>query len=289
MRGHARKDPGIPVKNGETTVKQGVQQGAVVADALTFGSFRLDPEAPALTQAGTPVALSDLDLRLLVALVVARGAPVERTALELAVWQGDHVGEDALKQRIKLLRQALKDAGLEGDAIVAVRGRGYRFGLPLEVAAEGRGRRIKRARMFGLYALGAFAVWVTVVGLYENAYTAYRLRNTQVQIEPVQLVADNQAAVGQAFDTAVMQAMVDRSGLAIHVGPGDAAYNVHIGLEPVGDGYRGTVTVIRRKDGTVEGLHAFKLKGHAPELLAAAAADIADAVATVIRGFPKPE
>tara|TARA_R110000868_G_scaffold355081_2_gene616351 strand:- start:305 stop:1654 length:1350 start_codon:yes stop_codon:yes gene_type:complete len=80
---------------------------------------------------GQPLALPDLSYRFLLTLAAAAPAPAAPDALQAAVWGEVQVGPDAIKQRARLLRDALRQAGCVGDPVPAERHRGYRLGLPV--------------------------------------------------------------------------------------------------------------------------------------------------------------
>jgi len=119
------------------------------ASAYRFLAFELDVRAGELRRGGQNVVLSRQQLALLGALVHARGTTVSRQTLLRTVWDGVAVSEGALRQAVWELRKLL---GADGErAIEAVRGRGYRFTAPIDVAGSAApDQRVPRVGYEGL-------------------------------------------------------------------------------------------------------------------------------------------
>lgn len=79
--------------------------------------------------------VSGLSWRLLDCLLEHNGEVVDFDTLAQQVWAPAIVGEDAISQRVKLLRQALGDDSRRPRYVRSVRGRGYQLCAPLQVAA----------------------------------------------------------------------------------------------------------------------------------------------------------
>jgi DNA-binding winged helix-turn-helix (wHTH) protein/TolB-like protein len=91
-----------------------------------------------LTHAGEPVPLAPKLFDLLVLLVQASGRLVTRERVVEAIWPGVFVSETNLRQKVWLLRKALKAAaGAPATYIGTVPRRGYRFLMPVTVDAHG--------------------------------------------------------------------------------------------------------------------------------------------------------
>ncbi|MCC7632898.1 winged helix-turn-helix domain-containing protein [Stenotrophomonas rhizophila] len=89
--------------------------------------------------------VSGLSWRLLECLLAHGNAVVDFDTLAAQVWAPAVVGEDAISQRVKLLRQALGDDGRQPRYVRSVRGRGYQLCAPLQpgvpaVVASGTAR-----------------------------------------------------------------------------------------------------------------------------------------------------
>jgi|GEM_PF-2521075 len=97
-----------------------------------FGPFRLDPAGRRLLRDGEPVGLTAKVLDVLVALVEAQGAVVERDALMDRVWPATAVVDANLTQTVSVLRKALGDTAAEHRYVATVPGRGYQFTAPVE-------------------------------------------------------------------------------------------------------------------------------------------------------------
>ncbi len=87
--------------------------------------------------AGEQVELPLLSLRLLETLAVSSPAFVGAEALLQQVWPDTHIGADALKQRVRLLRVALTSAGYDPRLLDSVRGEGYALRATLRDATLG--------------------------------------------------------------------------------------------------------------------------------------------------------
>jgi len=233
------------------------------------------------------VPLGHLDQRLLEVLLEAGGDIVSTEALREHVWEGNAVGEDALKQRIRQLRALLEEAGANPGLIETVRGKGYRLAAP--VICEDAAPRPKSPVRTALLGVGYFAAAIfllaIVVGYYESSYTPQRMKNTAVHIEAAKTEAA--AEVATRFNEIFREAMVQYSGLGILAGGGEAAFVIRPKLEVLEGGLQGVVYVVRVSDGRIEGLHRFTLDGD--QDWAAVCQEVSENVATTIRGFPKPE
>jgi len=96
-------------------------------EKFRVGDLELDSGTVTLRRVGEEIALPRLSFELL--LCLARHAPnvVTTDTLMDEVWGKVVVGEETVKQRVKLLRKALGDDSSDPRYIAAVRGRGYRL------------------------------------------------------------------------------------------------------------------------------------------------------------------
>lgn len=114
----------------------------------------LDVGAMRVTRNGEPVALTPLSFELLINLVRRAPDVVSRDDLLNATWKGVVVEPETLKQRVKLLRQALDDDPKSPRYIATVRGRGYQLVPEAEVIMAGNWRRRLEERLRGLISVG---------------------------------------------------------------------------------------------------------------------------------------
>jgi len=70
-------------------------------------------------------------MQLLIALHDHAPQFVDARRLQELVWPDTHISPDALKQRVRLARQALREAGYDPAVLDSVRGEGYALRLPL--------------------------------------------------------------------------------------------------------------------------------------------------------------
>lgn len=94
---------------------------------LSFGPFRLDPEAGILFCGLEPSPLGRRGVALLVALVERAGSPVSKEVLIRAAWPGIVVEDSNLTVQIAALRKLLKDKTGTGSWIETLPRRGYRY------------------------------------------------------------------------------------------------------------------------------------------------------------------
>ena len=106
--------------------------------AFAFGDFVLDVSLLELRHKGVVCHLQPKPLDLLLYLVVHRDRVVMREELFARLWRGTRVTENALSQAIACVRSAL--GPLAVHAITSVRGRGYRFVLPVVERRASGGR-----------------------------------------------------------------------------------------------------------------------------------------------------
>lgn len=101
------------------------------------GGLSIDLGTCAAVYKDKTIELPRLSFDLLVTLI--RHAPnvVTFDTLIEEVWDGRVVAEETVTQRVKLLRDALTDAGYTSQLVTTVRGRGYRLATPVEYEEVG--------------------------------------------------------------------------------------------------------------------------------------------------------
>ena len=119
------------------------------------------------------IGLPDLSFRMLRALVDAAPAPLDFEVIERTVW-GAGVTRETIKQRVKLLREALADLGASPDCIRAVRNVGYRLTLVPE----------PRPRPLWLAAVGAVASALVVAGVLALSSTNAGSPSVTIAVQP---------------------------------------------------------------------------------------------------------
>jgi len=92
-----------------------------------FGDLTLDVQRGILTRSSEVISLPKLSYDLLLALVSASPTLLTQQELMSKVWPNIVIGDETLKQRVKLLRRSLADNASSPTYIEAVRGRGYRL------------------------------------------------------------------------------------------------------------------------------------------------------------------
>jgi DNA-binding winged helix-turn-helix (wHTH) protein len=120
------------VKDGEASVNAGSlsESSAVSAIVLQRGSRTL------IGPTGASVVIPWLSMQLLVALSEHSPEFVGAKQLQAMVWPDTHITPDALKQRVRLARQSLRDAGYDPGLLDSVRGEGYALRVPLHEPSD---------------------------------------------------------------------------------------------------------------------------------------------------------
>jgi predicted ATPase/DNA-binding winged helix-turn-helix (wHTH) protein len=114
---------------------------AAPCGAITFGPFQLLAGERRLQRDGIPVPIGSRALDLLIILVRAGGAVIEKRDLLAQVWPGVVVEESSVRAHIAGLRKALGDDAHDSRYIANVPGRGYCFIAPAARSDEGSGAR----------------------------------------------------------------------------------------------------------------------------------------------------
>ncbi|WP_282247281.1 tetratricopeptide repeat protein [Stenotrophomonas sp. PS02300] len=163
--------------------------------------LHIDRASQEVRRGDVVLPVSGLSWRLLDCLLEHGTAVVDFDTLAQQVWAPAVVGEDAISQRVKLLRQALGDDSRQPRYVRSVRGRGYQLCAPLQacaadapipatMAAEAS-KRTWHWRWVGLAAgVAAAGVIVTVVAWPDSA--------PRSPADPVLQRAAYYAGIGQA-------------------------------------------------------------------------------------------
>ena len=104
-------------------------------EGYEIGDLLLDVGTVSVTRSGQTIDLPALSFDLLVWLARKAPAVISRQDLLDLVWPDIVVGEETLKQRVRLLRRALGDDSRQPRYIGAVRGKGYKL-LPRVVPLQ---------------------------------------------------------------------------------------------------------------------------------------------------------
>lgn len=104
---------------------------------MRFGSLTIDLGRAELRFGDRQTLLTRTELQLLDRLLAAQGEVVVRDSLLATLWdESDFVDDNTLTVNVARLRKKLEDMGLP-DAIVTVRGLGYRWALPIGMPRGG--------------------------------------------------------------------------------------------------------------------------------------------------------
>jgi predicted ATPase/DNA-binding winged helix-turn-helix (wHTH) protein len=106
--------------------------------AISFGPFRLRPEARLLEKNGAPVHIGGRALDILIVLADRSGQIVDKRELVKRVWADVNVDEGSLRVHVAALRKALGDQASDARYVVNVSGRGYSFIAPIAQAGSPR-------------------------------------------------------------------------------------------------------------------------------------------------------
>jgi DNA-binding winged helix-turn-helix (wHTH) protein len=105
---------------------------------VRFAEFELDLAAYTLRNGQGRVRLEKLPMEVLILLVRASGALVERGAIRAALWGSDVFVEHdaAINTAVRKIRQALGDDAEKPRFVETVVGKGYRFAAPVDRLAS---------------------------------------------------------------------------------------------------------------------------------------------------------
>ena len=150
-----------PMDHNDPQIIEDRAKPAGTDEAFEFGNCRVLLRQRRLLAGGAPVELGARAFELLMALIEADGALVNKDELQRRVWPDVVVAPENLKTQIAVLRKALgEDRGL----ILTEHGRGYRFigairsagspeYLPTSGAARGRLPRHRCGRVYFAYRM----------------------------------------------------------------------------------------------------------------------------------------
>ncbi len=96
-------------------------------EALTFGSFSVDPTRESLTGADGEIRLKSMEYRLLAYLVRNSGRIIPKEELFRNVWGDTFTGDGTLNVHIRRLREKIEEDPNEPRWIKTVWGKGYLF------------------------------------------------------------------------------------------------------------------------------------------------------------------
>lgn len=113
-----------------------------MADCVRFAEFELDLAAYILRSGGERVRLEKMPMEVLILLVRASGALVERGEIQAVLWGSDVFVEHdaAINTAVRKIRQALGDDAEKPRFVETVVGKGYRFVACVE-SLRPRGQR----------------------------------------------------------------------------------------------------------------------------------------------------
>ena len=119
----------------------GLKREAEVVDSNQSGTTRigdllLDPHQRLLRRGHEKIRLPNLSYKLLLSLVRHAPGIVTTDQLLNEVWGNVVVGDETVKQRVSLLRQALGDSSEKPEYIEVIRGVGYRLIAPVSAAMQ---------------------------------------------------------------------------------------------------------------------------------------------------------
>jgi TolB-like protein/DNA-binding winged helix-turn-helix (wHTH) protein len=121
-----------------------MQHSLFIVDDLT-----IDISRRSVTRRGEVISLSPLSFDLFACLASAAPAWLSYDEIISKVWAGSVVSNEAITQRIKVLRDALGDDPQHPRYIQVVRGRGYRMLAPVRTVDEEPGAEQTKESVFG--------------------------------------------------------------------------------------------------------------------------------------------
>lgn len=106
---------------------------------IIFKDLVIDQADRTVAREGERLNVSDLSFDVFEALIAAAPAPVSVAQLSDTVWNGIHVSDETIAQRIALLRKALGDNPKTPDYVRTVRGAGYALAGAVTIKTEPKG------------------------------------------------------------------------------------------------------------------------------------------------------
>ncbi|MFL9584833.1 winged helix-turn-helix domain-containing protein [Stenotrophomonas sp. AB1(2024)] len=162
--------------------------------------LHIDRASQQVRRGDVMLPVSGLSWRLLDCLLEHGTDVVDFDTLARQVWAPAVVGEDAISQRVKLLRQALGDDGRQPRYVRSVRGRGYQLCAPLQACApetptatttEGSQRSPHRRWAWLAAGVGAAGAAIAIIVAWPGSAT-------RSPADPVLQRAAYYAGIGQA-------------------------------------------------------------------------------------------
>jgi len=162
--------------------------------------LHIDRTSQQVRRGDVVLPVSGLSWRLLDCLLEHGTEVVDFDTLAEQVWAPAVVGEDAISQRVKLLRQALGDDSRQPRYVRSVRGRGYQLCAPLQACAaeaptatptEGSQRRLHRRWAWAVGGVAAVGAIIAVVVAWPGS-------SPRSPADPVLERAGYYASIGQA-------------------------------------------------------------------------------------------
>jgi predicted ATPase/DNA-binding winged helix-turn-helix (wHTH) protein len=105
--------------------------GAMTADFISFGPFRLFAARRLIERTGIPLHLGGRALDILIALTEQAGKVVSKHDLMARIWPGVTVDEGSLRVHVASLRKALGDGEAGARYVTTLSGQGYCFVAPI--------------------------------------------------------------------------------------------------------------------------------------------------------------
>ncbi len=161
-------------------------------DTVRLQDLDIDRAAQQVRRGDVVLPVSGLSWRLLDCLLAHGTDVVTFDTLAQEVWAPAVVGEDAISQRVKLLRQALGDDSRRPRYVRSVRGRGYQLCAAAQPVPAGIGAAPVAARRWRWWGAGAAAVAAVVL------VVAWPVAVPPSPADPLLQRAEHYAGIGQA-------------------------------------------------------------------------------------------
>lgn len=131
---------------------------------LKIKDLVIDPENRVVMRADGTIDLPDLSFDVLVLLARCAPNPVKPSKLATGAWNAEHVSDETIAQRIKLLRKALGDTSKASNYIRTVRGVGYAMAAPVSHVARPVPRALSHFNPFTGAVIVAVAAAILMSG-----------------------------------------------------------------------------------------------------------------------------
>jgi DNA-binding winged helix-turn-helix (wHTH) protein/TolB-like protein len=181
-----------------------------------LGSLRIDLKEKKVYRAnGSLVEVAGKNFQMLAVLLLASPETVSIAELHEKVWPDRCVGDDTVRQRVKLLRQALSGNSTHDTLIEVDHGNGYSVNATLLTAAPHHSQKLPQKKLIGkIFAVAVLMslILLSVFNYIENIAPDNKLR---VYVQPFTALQIDDHLLASGFTGELIDKLVPVSGLTV--------------------------------------------------------------------------